>query len=137
QVDTLSSVGATRIAFSRQMSDRTATMVFDTVAQTFTEIDPRPGSLRLQTAIGGSRVAFVDAIGSGPSDPDASVDIAVHDLDSNQTTNVSRGISGLFTGNPHIAPDGNSVVWEGCTVTVTQCDVYAAYWVAGSWQPVK
>ena len=70
-VDTLSSVDGTRIAFSRQLSDRTAIIVFDTVTDSFTEIDPQPDSLRLATAIGGSRVAFVENSGNG--------DIVVYD----------------------------------------------------------
>ena len=127
EVDTLSSVDGTRIAFSRQLSDRTATILFDTVTSTFTELDPQPGSLRLATAIGGSRVAWVDGnSGSG--------DIVVHDLDSNDTTNLSScQVTGVpnwrRTELPDVAPDGNSVVWDSCNLNITQCDVYAAYWV--------
>ena len=99
-------------------------MLFDTVTNSFTEIDPQPGSLRLATAIGGSRVAFVDGIsGNG--------DIVVYDLASNFTTNLSGGINGPphSDGNPSVAPDGNSSCLESCNISFSQCDVYAAYWV--------
>ena len=120
--DTLSDIDGTRIVFSRQLADRNAIFLYDTSTSSSFEIDPQPGSARFATAIGGRSVAFVDQnSGNG--------DIWVHDLVTHTTRNLSSDAE--ISGNPSVAPDGNTVVWEGCDLLYTQCGVGAARWQPG------
>lgn len=122
-IDTLSSTDGTRIAFSRELANRTAIFIFDLATFDQTEVDPQPDSRRFSNAIGGSRVAFVDLNGRNGNG-----DILVHDLDTHNTRNLSSGLGFNSNRTPRIAPDGNTVVWQSCSNNFLHCGVYAARW---------
>src|SRR5262249_49278826 len=82
-----------------------------------TEIDPQPGSQRSSTAIGGSRVAFLD-----------SGDVLIHDLVTHTTTSLSNNNANDVL--PNVAPDGNIVVWMSCDILTSHCGILAAFWQA-------
>jgi hypothetical protein len=116
-VDVLSDVSGNLIAFSRIEADRNAIMVFDTVANTTTEIDPHAGTNRIGAAIGGNTVAFIDMnTGNG--------DLNIYDL----ATNTLQAFTGdpAAEQNPNVAPDGNTIVWESCPTSIVSCDIKKA-----------
>jgi hypothetical protein len=116
-VDILSGVSGNLIAFSRIEADRNAIMLFDTVAGTTTEIDPHAGSNRIGAAIGGNTVAFIDmSTGDG--------DVNSYDLATNTLQVVSSDPAP--EQNPNVAPDGNTIVWELCPTSITNCDIEKA-----------
>jgi hypothetical protein len=128
EIDTLSSVNGNRIAFSRQSLDRRATIVFDTLTLSFTEIDPHPGSSRFATAIGGNTLAFVDAEASNGQ-------ILAYDLAANPPVPpvVLEPSATKFEGNPKVAPEGNTIVWEDCNGSFTVCNIFKAVRLGGIW----
>jgi hypothetical protein len=128
-IDAPADASGTRIAFSRAMSDRQACMVYDTAANTLTEIAPQVGSWRSSTALGRDTVAFTDqGVGNG--------DIMVYDLaTSGPLINVSA--SPEVDGNPHVAPSGNAIVWqrERCNPSCVDSGVMKSVRVGGMWSP--
>jgi hypothetical protein len=129
-IDILSDVNGGRIAFSRIEPDRNAIFIFDTATASLTEIDPHVGSNRLGSAIGGNTLAFVD-LGS----PFSRVGhMFAYDLAANPPlAPVMLGNSTNIQQNPNVAPDGNSIVWEDCPVSITNCDVLKAIRSGGTW----
>jgi hypothetical protein len=116
-VDILSDVSGNLIAFSRIEPDRNAIVIFDTVANTTTELDPHVGSNRVGAAIGGKTVAFIDmSVGDGQ--------LNSYDLATN-TLQAVGGNSGP-NQNPNVSPDGNTIVWEACSTSIVNCDVSKA-----------
>jgi hypothetical protein len=124
-VDILSDVSGNLVAFSRIEADRNAIVVFDTVANTTTEIDPHPGTMRIGAAIGGNTVAFID-MSTGNGDVDS------YDLATNTLQVVSSDPAA--EQNPNVSPDGNTIVWELCPTSITNCDIRKAVRV-GSGSP--
>jgi len=123
--DSLSSVSGPLIAFSRQMSDRRTTMVFDTATNVVFEVAPQVGSSRFATALGGPTVAFVEQlVNSG--------DIMVYDVAASGPL-VNLSSSAEIDGNPAIAPAGNVVVWERCDVSFTDCGIFKSLRLGGIW----
>jgi hypothetical protein len=116
-VDILSDVSGNLVAFSRIEPDRNAIVIFDTAANTTTEIDPHAGSNRIGAAIGGNTVAFIDmSVGDG--------DVDSYDLATNTLQAVSSDPAP--EQNPNVAPDGNTIVWELCPTSITSCDIKKA-----------
>jgi len=124
--DVLSDVNGGRIAFSRVDLDRNAIFVFDVTASTLTEVDPHAGSNRLGVALGGDTLAFIDfASGNG--------DVYAYDLANPSLPPQLVSASPSAEQNPNVSPDGNTIVWEECPVSITDCDVLKAVRVAGVW----
>jgi hypothetical protein len=116
-VDILPGVSGNLVAFTRIEADRNAIVVFDTVANTTTEIDPHPGTNRVGSAIGGNTVAFIDmSTGDG--------DLYSYDLATNTLQLVSSDPA--TEQNPNVAPDGNTIVWESCPTSIISCDIKKA-----------
>lgn len=124
--DTLSDVSGDVISFSRHSSDRRALMVFNTATLALKEIAPQVGTRRFVNALGGNTLAFVDC----STFPFLNCDIMAYDLVENKLTNVSA--SPFFDGNPNVAPDGNTIVWEHC-LSITDCDIAKAVQSGGAW----
>jgi hypothetical protein len=117
--DVLSDVSGNLVAFSRIEADRNAILIFDTVANTTTEIDPHPGTNRVGAAIGGNTVAFIDTdtlVNLGELD---SYDLATNTLQALTSDSAANQ-------NPNVAPDGNTIVWESCPTSITNCDIKKA-----------
>jgi hypothetical protein len=126
-IDILSDVNGGRIAFSRIEPDRLAIVVFDTADSSLTEIDPHPGSKRLGVALGGNTVAFIDT-SSGNRD------VYAYDLGANPPLPPQLvSADPNFEQNPNVAPDGNTIVWENCPVSIINCDVFKATLHGGAW----
>jgi hypothetical protein len=124
--DSLSDVSGNLIAFTRASSGGTdAIEVFDVSSSTTTEIDPRPGSVRLGCSIGNTTVAFIDyATGSGVT--------FVFDLSvGGSPVQLSSGAG--TTQLPEVSPSGNAVVWEQCATTLTNCDVMKSIRSGATW----
>jgi hypothetical protein len=116
-VDVLSGVSGNLIAFSRIETDRNAIVVFDTAANTTTEIAPQAGSYRIGSAIGGNTVAFIDMnVNMGELDS--------YDLAANTLQPITSDLA--VNQNPNVAPDGNTIVWESCPTTIINCDIKKA-----------
>lgn len=126
-IDILSDVDSGRVAFSRIESDRNAIFVFDIATAMLTEIDPHPGANRLGTAIGGNTVAFVDlSTGAG--------DIFAYDLGANPPQPPQAvSLNANPEGNPNVSPDGNTIVWENCPTSLTNCDIFKGTRANGVW----
>lgn len=127
-VDTLADVSGSRISFSRQLSDRFATMVYDVVSGSLVEIAPQAGSQRFATALAGNTVAFVDA-GASPNG-----ELLVANLASPLAAplNLSNSPT-LLDGNPSLSPSGDAAVWESCDPTFTTCVLKKALYAGGAW----
>lgn len=123
-LDTLSSVSGSRIAFARQTGIERAVVVYDVASGTSVEIGPNNGAFA--TAIAGDTVAFVSSnSGNG--------DILVADLSAPSAPPQNLSASPDFDANPNLAPDGNTVVWETCDGTFTNCGVLRAVRTSGIW----
>ena len=124
--DVLSDVHDGRIAFSRVEVDRNAIFVFDIASASLTEIDPHPGSDRMGTALGGNTLAFID-MSSGNGD--------VYAFDLANPSLPPQLVSGSPDAeqNPNVSPDGNTIVWEDCPTSISNCDVLKGVRVNGNW----
>ena len=123
-------MSGSRIALARQTGLSRQVVVYDTALGTSVEIDPPTESGAFATAIAGTTVAFVDALaGNG--------DIQVADVNAPTAPLTNLSSSPDFDANPNIAPDGNTVVWETCNTTFTNCDVLRAVRSAGVWGPAQ
>jgi len=130
--DSLSDVSGTTIVFGRVFSDVStrAIMAYDTAspASPPVELDPVPGTRRVDAAIGGRTVAWRElAPGSTTL-----AKIVVYDLDTavaaalTDDTEVNR--------DPAVSPDGGVVAFMRCETATTGCDVYASTRYAdGTW----
>ena len=126
-VDILCDVSGDRISFRRIEADRNALFVFDTLTSLLTEIDPRSGSNRIETAIGGNTVAYIDLSTGGG-------DLYAYDLAASPPGPPQVVSAFPFSEqNPNVAPDGNTIVWEQCQVSLTNCDVFKAVRAGSAW----
>jgi hypothetical protein len=124
--DVLSGVNGGRIVFTRVETDRNAIFVFDVATATLSEIDPRAGSNRINPAIGGNTVAYIDrATGNG--------DVFAFDLANPSLPPALVSASPDAEQNPNVSPDGNTIVWEDCPVSISNCIVFKGIRVAGAW----
>jgi hypothetical protein len=115
-----------KIAFTRITADRSAVMVFDAATGAAPiEIDQSVGSNRLGSAIGGNTVAYVD-FGLQPSG-----ELVVHDLAAGTSVRLTNDVA--FDQNPSVSPDGNTVVWEHCATSLTNCDIWQAVKTGAVW----
>jgi hypothetical protein len=126
QIDLLSDVNGTRIAFSRQSFDgtslTTASMVFDVSSGTLTDVDPHPGSNRFGAVLGADTVAYQELnVGNG--------DIYAYDLASATVANLSQSLD--RDQNAAVAPAGDVVVWERCVGS--NCDILQSVRSGGVW----
>ena len=124
--DTLSDVGGTHVAFTRQTPTNDFEVgVFDVSSGTTTLVDPHPGDLRLGSALGANTLSFVDfntGTGSG--------DIFAVTLPDGAPVLVSG--SPLQEQNPNVSPAGDVIVWEQCP-TPANCDVMMSALAGGVW----
>jgi hypothetical protein len=127
--DILSDVSGQRIVFSRIEADRTANFVFDTATSTLSEIDPKAGSLRFSPVIGNTTVAYSDCVIPLPT----CVGFAVFALDLSGGGPVQLSSGTGAAGNLNVAPSGDVVVWEQCSVTTAVCDVMKSVRSGGTW----
>ena len=82
-------------------------------------IDPQPGSIRLNPAIGGGTVAWIDYT-ANPATPAIMVD----DLATGTVTQL--GNPNVPNLEPAVSPDGSVVTWVECAASGTPCDVWDA-----------
>jgi hypothetical protein len=126
--DMLSNISGSKIVFARTISGvSTAIMVFDAAnpAADLIEVDPAPGTTRLGEAIGGNTVAYVDY------GLHFNGELVIHDLITSSSVRVTNDIA--FDQNPSVSPDGNSVVWEHCATSMTNCDIWQAVKSGAGW----
>jgi len=119
--DLLADISASKIAFSRVITGvKTTVMVFDaaTPAVAPVEVDAAANTTRLGAAIGGNSVAYIDFGLQGNGE------LVVSDLSTHVSTRITNDT--VADGNPSVSPDGNVVVWEHCTGSLTNCDIYQA-----------
>ena len=125
--DVLSDVNNGRIAFLRVGLDRNAVFVFDIATSSLTEIDPHAGSDRFNPALGGNTLAFIDrSSGNG--------DVYAYDLGANPPQPPQPvSLDPNAEQNPNVSPDGNTIVWENCPVSIVNCDVFKGIRHNGVW----
>lgn len=124
EIDTLSDVSGTNIAFSRQMADRNACMIFDVTTFTETEIAPQIGPRRFATAIGSNTVAFVDSsVGNN--------DIFAANITTPLAAPLNLSASPNDDSNPSVSPAGTAVVWESCSAS--DCGIMKALFDGLTW----
>ena len=123
--DYLSDVYNTSVVFTQVSSIGSDIELFDTVSQTLTTIDPTAAPNRAQPAIGGNTVAYIDNgfVGATPSE------LVVHDITANTATRLTNDT--LADQGPQVAPNGQVIVWQSCTVTT--CDIKQAVRTGTSW----
>lgn len=114
-------VRGTMITFTRDSSEADI-FSFDTALSTLTELDPTPGSMRFEAAIGDQTIAWQDFC--VPACSATSSAIVAYDRTTLATTVISASPPAI-NQNPAISSDGSVVAWEGCT-TVTSCAVWKA-----------
>ena len=125
--DVLSDANGGRIAFSRVELDRNAIFVFDPATESLTEIDPHAGSNRQGVALGGNTLAFVD-MSSGQGD------IYAYDLGANPPKPPQAvSLDPNAEQNPNVSPDGNTIVWENCPVSIVNCHIFKGIFSGGAW----
>ena len=118
QVDLLSDVSGSRIAFTEVTFAGDTVAVYDTVSQTRTAI---PGLNKSGPSIGGNLVAFQyypDSNGWHTSE------IATYDLATQTLTQLTN--DGLANYWVDVSPTGDTVVWEKCQTYGVGCDIYSA-----------
>jgi len=124
--DLLSDISGTRIVFSRVIPAlKTAVMVFDTVTAAAVEIDAAAGTTRLGSAIGGDTVAYIDF------GLEANGELVLHDLATSTSVRITNDT--LPDQSPSVSPSGGVVVWEHCTSSFNNCDVWQAVRTSGVW----
>ena len=127
-VDNLSDVSNGKIVFSRlDSSFNQSIMVFDTVANSTTEIDAQVGgSQRTSGAIGSDTVAFID-YGYGLTGELVASQLGVGGTTTRVTTD------GRYEQFPSVAPLGDLVVYASCLASPSNCDIHQAGWNGSSW----
>lgn len=124
--DQLSDVSNGKIVFARlDAAFRLSIMVFDTVGNTTTEIDPVAAPVRSNGAIGSETVAFIDQ-GLAPTG-----ELVAADLATTTTTRITNDTH--VDRQPQVAPLGDSIVYESCQTSAANCDVRKAGWNGTSW----
>jgi hypothetical protein len=117
QIDLLSDVSGSHIAFTQVEFTGNTIVVFDTITQTSTVV---PGTGRSNPSIGANLVAFEDRSSLTVNESQVG------------TYDISTGTVTLLTSDPmdnrniSVSPSGNALVWEKCQLNDTGCDVYAA-----------
>lgn len=117
EVDLLSDVSGSRIAYTEVTFFGDTVRIFDTISHTTTIV---PGVGRGNPSIGGNLVAFEER---SPGNWDQS-EIATYDLSSGTVTKLTD--DDFDNRNAEVSPNGNAVIWEKCTSGVVGCDIYAA-----------
>ena len=126
--DYLSDISGSKIVFARNtFFSRTAIMVFDaaTPAVGPIEIDAAPNSIRFGSAIGGNTVAYVDYR------LETNGELVIHDLATSTSPRITN--DNFFDQNPAVSPDGNTVTWEHCAISLYVCDIWQAVKSGAVW----
>jgi hypothetical protein len=125
--DLLSGISGSRIVFSRIIpAVKTAVMVFDAAtAAAPIEIDPALGTTRLWSAIGGDTIAYIDY------GLHLNGEMVIHDLATSTSVRITNDTE--FDVNPAVSPAGNVVVWEHCTSSFHNCDIWQAVRTGPVW----
>lgn len=116
QVDLLSDISGSRVAYTEVTFTGDTVRVFDTISQTQTIV---PGLKKSNPSIGGNVVAFEDRGGAV-----LMPQIAVYDLNTATVTQLTN--NSLFNAFPNVSPNGDAVVWDQCQSAAFDCAVYAA-----------
>src|SRR5215831_19021802 len=119
-VDLLSDVSGSRVAYTEVDYPGDHIMVFDTVSQTRTIL---PGWGRSNPSIGGNLVAFEDR-SSQPAGQWGIATIGLYDLSTGTLTQLTD--NSMHNARPSVSPDGDAVVWEKCDYNGLNCDIYSA-----------
>jgi hypothetical protein len=126
--DSLSGVSGTTVVYTHE--DVTGTFTITTyglgTGGPSAAVDPQPGSFRLNPAIGGDTVAWVDYT-ANPSTPQ----IIVYDTATQTTTTLAA--DNMANVQPTVSPDGNVVVWAKCDPSGSPCNIWEARQVSGTW----
>jgi hypothetical protein len=126
-VDELSDINGSHIAFARQHADASRScMVFDHTSMSTIEIAPGQGTVANATALGSDTVAFVNlATNDG--------DIVVGTISHPAALLVNLSNSSKKDRSPAVSPLGDVVVWESCDGGFVNCDVMKSIRSAGVW----
>ncbi|HYW69418.1 MAG TPA: hypothetical protein VE961_00195 [Pyrinomonadaceae bacterium] len=119
-VDLLSVVSGSHIAYTEVDYPGDHIMIFDTVSQTRTVV---PGWGRANPSIGGNLVAFEDR-SSQPAGQWGIATIGLYDLSSGTVSQLTD--NSAHNSFPSVSPNGDAVVWQKCDYDGFNCDVYAA-----------
>ena len=119
-VDLLSDVSGSRVAYTEVDYPGDHIMVFDTVSQTRTIV---PGWGRSNPSIGGNLVAFEDRSSQPPGQWGIAT-IGLYDLSTGTLTQLTD--NSMHNARPSVSPDGDAVVWEKCDYDGLNCDIYSA-----------
>jgi MBG domain (YGX type)/Putative Ig domain len=119
--DTLSGISGTTIVYTHEDSSGNFSIeTFDiATGNPPVVVDPQPGSIRLNPAIGGDTVAWVDYT----ADPATPV-IMVDELATGTVTQL--GNPNVPNLEPAVSPDGSVVTWVECEASGSPCDVWDA-----------
>ncbi len=119
--DTLSGVSGTTVVYTHE--DTSGNFSIDSYdigsGNAPTAVDPEPNSVRLEPAVGGDTVAWVDLT----ADPATPV-IMVDDLATGTVTQL--GNPNVPNLEPAVSPDGSVVTWVECEASGAPCDVWDA-----------
>lgn len=130
-IDLLSDVDQGRIVFTRILSNGTTStssiMLFDRSTTTVTELAATANSNRMGVGIGGNTVAFIDYSFSS----DGTGEVMILDLTTSTLTRVTN--DGATDWNPAVSNDGNTVAWEHCPVSPSNCDIWVARRTGSTW----
>lgn len=116
QVDLLSDISGSRVAYTEVTFTGDTVRVFDTVSHTQTIV---PGLKLSNPSIGASLVAFEDRTISN-----AVPQISTYDLNTATVTPLTN--DNMVNLWPNVSPDGDVVVWDKCRDFLVDCAVYAA-----------
>ena len=116
QVDLLSDISGSRIAYTEVTFTGDSIRIFDTTSQTQTIV---PGLKLSNPSIGGNIVAFEDRNTGG-----LLPQIAIYDLNTATVTPLTN--DSLVNIWPNVSPNGDVVVWDKCQNFLVDCAVYAA-----------
>ena len=118
QVDLLSDVSGSRVAFTQVTNDGDTIRVFDTISQTTTLV---AGLSNINASIGGGLVAFEHRNSNDYTQPTS---ISTYDVSTGTVTQLTN--DSLENRNPDVSPSGEAVVWQKCQPNLITCDIYAA-----------
>ncbi|PWT87805.1 MAG: hypothetical protein C5B55_14210 [Blastocatellia bacterium] len=118
QVDLLSDVSGSHVAFTEVTFNGDTVRVFDTSSQTQIVV---PGLGLSNPSIGGNLVAFEDR---GSVTSPGAVDISTYDLSSQTVTKLTN--DSFDNESPDVSPNGDAVVWAQCISGQAGCDIYSA-----------
>jgi len=128
--DRLSDVSNGSVVFAREnsLTGDSRIMVYDTSTNATSDVDPQPGFLlRLNPAIGGNTVAFIDQLLASGGE------ILASDLSPGGTT-VRLTNDLRFDSQPQVSPTGDLIVWMSCATTGTlTCDIRKATRSGSGW----